>query len=262
MISWLKHILINRANPISDSNQPESDQLEHDPMTDTPPLITADVNLAIDKIIYQLKFIAESYALKLFNSTTQQQNTSHDLKLMLQHRDLNRVRLELLDTEQTIIFTFEVSFAEQRVESGLADHAGGIEVPLLNQYTVASHRLVITFGTGPQELDYRRWFKCRWSSADRLPCKTDQQYASAHAHRITGGRQEAKFRVGNGFRHRLKVVRCGPRYAFGEAEAFQSAPVFIPLDQLPSGCKLTQGTQISAVIVQSPRGLQARCIQL
>lgn len=259
MFDWLTRLLAGPADPLP--NPPPQPFDEEPPtMRDTIPTFSADVGLAIDKALWQLHFIADNYALTLFKDEQHQIEFRHDLMLMLQYQDLTHIKLELLDAECTIIFAFTVRFTGQRIEKGLSDSAQGIEVPLLNGAQIVHHRLVV--GRQAHASEYQRWLKRRWSNAETLDSRTDQRYASEHARHITGGRQEAEFRVGDRFRHHLTVVRCGRRFAFGEAEAFTAASVFIPLNQVPADCQLRPGMRISAIIVQSPRGLQARCVQL
>jgi hypothetical protein len=215
--------------------------------------------LAIGKMVHQLSFIDRSYGLGLFPTGTE--HFAHDLTVMHAHRDLSSVCLQLLSENETVIFGFKVEFSRNAPSLGqFRDAACGIEVPVLIQKDIKTSRLLVTRKGGQQP--YRDQLKLNWTPAQQKSQATGTAFRSQHAEKITGGRQNASFHVASEQEHQLVVVQTGTRgFAFARDVTLGVDAVYCHAEFAPAGHVFHIGQKLVAVVVQTPKGLQARNIR-
>jgi len=221
--------------------------------------IPANYCMQAKKVVSQFDTIGRSYYLPIWAPQTAADH-QHDWGVMLAHGDLQSASLELLAGDKTVLFEFKVRFQGEKAKRGLIDSADGVELPVLDRATVAGHRLIIQ--QSGREPVYRHLLRMTWSPAQTLQKRRGDSFASEHARKITGGRQTANVHVTAEARQRLVVTQTGDgAYAFGEVPA-RFKGVFLHRKFAPPGFQFRIGQQISAVLVQTPKGLQARAIQM
>jgi len=101
-----------------------------------------------------------------------------------------------------------------------------------------------------------------WGPAASLPKSAGSTYASEHAASITGGRQAAAFHVTHAARHRLVVTQTGTKgFFFAKDLDLDRDHVFGFVKHLPLGFDVRVGATFTALVIGTPRGLQARSIE-
>jgi len=221
------------------------------------PKVTKQHHLAIDKVVRQFAFVERSYQADVLGD---RDKLKHDLALMLAYGDLNNVHLELLGTDRAILFQFTIRFNGEQAHCPLIDPSQGIELPLIDRREVASTRLRVMRNGGEQE--YRQHLLINWTKVDMLPRRPGDSYGSEHAAKISGGRQQGEFHVGRDFRHRLVISNVVTRgYAFAHDLDLRVDGVFLHPKFSASNLVFRPGNRVTAIVVQTPRGLQARSIQ-
>lgn len=245
----------NLFNANSDSTVKPQDRVK----LPCPP--SADVKLSINKVAAQLALIQRSYALKVWDDEGHREKWQHDLELMLAHADLRSVNLELLDAREIVAHEFVFEFTGQSLQHTRGfDLAGGMELPVLKLAKVKGQRLLVYRNN--RESIYRAALQLPWADAKVLPRKNSSDFASEHSARITGGRLTGRMRVGTDARQRIVVTQTGTKgYAFGKARDLEDAQVYLNSRYAPEGFVFKVGRCVSGVVVQTPRGLQARDIQ-
>jgi hypothetical protein len=215
--------------------------------------------IAVEEAMKQLDFIARSFNLDLYR-TNPREDLIADLVVMLQHDDLDHVILQLLDAQSTIRFESRIAFAADGRRSDLRDSAAGVEVPVLPSGLIASLRFLVS---RHRRLDqYRHLLKNpNWGPAPSLRKDAGELIESEHIRRVTGGQQQGQMFVDAGARHRIVVTHVHPTYAFGRDLTLGLDGVFLLSKFAAPGLKFLPGLNLQAVVVQTPRGLQARAIQ-
>lgn len=228
--------------------------------TNAPATTTPDeVQLSVKKVTSQFGTIARSYNLPLW-SEDGKRNYEHDFAVMLTHGDLDSIRLELLAHDSSVLFEFKIQFSGHRAATKLLDHSSGVELPVINRHAVAKHRIVLQ-QHGKME-SYRHLLKVNWGTAETLQKRPGDAFPSEHARKITGGRQEAGFHVSTEARERLTVTQTGNgAFAFAEAAAKGWRGIFLHRRFAPPGFQFRIGQRVTALLVQTPRGIQARAIR-
>lgn len=227
----------------------------------TPPspsqAIDPEISLQVSKALRQLYRADEAYGLKLWPNPKEKDEWQHDLSLMLAHGDLKAVRLRVLAKDGSVPFSFDLAFTGKTHKVGV-DSAQGVELPMLPPGLIAKGEAVVS-RSGKDE-PYRHLLKGNWSRAAQRPVMAGADIASEHAERITGGRLAGKLHVANEARRDLVVTQVGDRgYAFGKAGELTG--IFLHLKHAPQGLAFHLGDRLSAVVIQTPRGLQARDIR-
>lgn len=223
------------------------------------------IELEISKAIDQLAFADRTYDLGAPTWPTNESKADwkHDLAVMRMFGDLKDIRLELLATDRTVPFEFRISFNGVSTGGASVDRARGVEIPVLPvavRAAVTDKRVVI--GHCGKEAQYRHLLRKNWSPATSHAKRAGDTYRSSHCEAITGGRETGSFHVAADARHSLAVYRCGVRgYAFAKAPELGMADVHLRAEHAPPGFRFYPGQQLTAIIVQTPRGLQARNIQ-
>ena len=222
--------------------------------------IPDDCLMQSKKVVSQFDTIGRSYNLPIWAPQSKEDH-QHDWGVMLAHDDLQSVRLELLAADKTVLFEFKIEFARRKANGKFIDSANGVELPVLDRATVSGHRLIIQ--QSGRESVYRHLLRIGWSPAETLVKRRGNTFASEHARKITGGRQTAKVHVSAEARQRLVVTQTGDDgYAFGDVPAKGWKGVFLHLKFAPPGLQFRIGQQLTALLVQTPRGVQARAIRL
>ena len=215
--------------------------------------------IAVEEAMKQLDFIARSFNLDLY-PIANRQDLVDDLVVMLEHADLEYVMIQLLDARSTIRFEFRIEFAADGRRGDLRDSAAGVEVPVLPSGLITSLRLL---ASRHRKMDlYRHLLKNpNWSPAPSLPRDAGDLIEPEHIRCVTGGQQQGRMFVDAGARHRIVVTHVHPTYAFGRDLTLGLDGVFLLSKFAAPGLKFLPGLNLQAVVVQTPRGLQARAIQ-
>lgn len=219
-----------------------------------------DAKLSVSKLLRQLAFVDRSYGLGLWSSDEIRGLWQHDLELMLYHGDLKRVALQLLDSEKSVLFEFGISFGGMQGASAACDTAQGIELPVLNRSRVFSHRMLVNRNGRSKEYEWQ--LQASWATAEKLRTRATDGFESEHARRITGGRQTAAFAITPDARHRLVVTNAGSKaFAFAKDIDLGAEGVYMERRFAPDAYRFRVGDRVTAIVVQTPRGLQARSIE-
>jgi hypothetical protein len=227
--------------------------------------IPKHIELEVSKAIEQLAFADRTYNLftPIWPNNESKADWKHDLAVMRMYDDLKNIRLELLAADRTVPFEFKISFNGVPTAGASADLAKGVEIPILPaavRNLVTDKRIVI--GHNGKEAQYRHLLRNNWRPAPNHAKRSGDTYGSSHCQAITGGRQTGNFHVAAEARHQLVVYRCGTRgFAFAKAPNLGMADVYLRADDAPPGFRFFIGQRITAIIVQTPRGLQGRAIR-
>ena len=215
--------------------------------------------------MYQLDFFARSIQLPGWPSPERVECWKHDLGVMRAFDDLKQVTLELLDETSAILHEFQITFGHTRLTaSRLVDSAQGVEVVVLSpaqRQLVKRCRFIVRYHR--QDGAYKHLLKLNWGPAETLAKRAQHAYDSEHARKITGGRCRGDVRVADSARHVLRITSAGGRgYAFADSDDEDGVKnVFCHERFASAGLALQPGRRIRAIVVQSPRGLQARSIE-
>ncbi len=224
------------------------------------------LQLEISKAVYQLDFFARSIQLPGWPTAEKVETWKHDLGVMRAFDDLKQITLELLDGEGAVLHEFQITFGHAPGNGqSIVDSAQGVEVVVLSaeqRRQVKSFRFLIR--NHRQDGSYKHLLKLNWNPADTRMKRAQHAYDSEHARKITGGRCQGGVRVADSARHVLRITQAGARgYAFADSdEADGLKNVFCHERYAPPGLALQPGRVIRAIVVQSPRGLQARSIEV
>jgi hypothetical protein len=227
--------------------------------TQTPPaVVTDEAKLSAAKAVGQIAFICKSYGMRVVDGCIDDLNS--DLATMLANADLDSVRLELLGTNNKVLFEFKVTFSSGTSAGRSVDSAKGVEIPLLDRRLVKDRRLIV-MRNGRESL-YKDRLKMSWGPATTLKKAAGSAYASEHAASITGGRQAAAFHVSNAARHQLVATQTGTRgFFFAKDLDLDREGVFVLAKHLPPAFEVRVGARFTALVIATPRGLQARSIK-
>ena len=224
-------------------------------------VIPKDVQLEVSKAITQIDFVSRSYQLGIWDDPNHKNAWMHDLNLMRLHDDLKEIRLELIGHDLSVLFEMRLKLGQLACDTRFAaDSAAGVELPMLDRKQIASHRVLVD-RRGKDDF-YRAWLQLNWQSAKLLNRRPGKSFDSEHARKITGGRLNGSFHVDEKSVCQLRVYQTGGKgYAFAESTDGRGMANVFCHEKFANGLKLTPGQLIRAVVVQTPRGLQARSIQ-
>jgi len=159
-----------------------------------------------------------------------------------------------------VLFEFKVTFSGVASAGRSMDSAKGVEVPLLDRRLVADRRLIVQ--RHQQEGRYKHLLKMNWGPAATLQKSAGSTYASEHAASITKGRQAARFHVSDAARHQLVVTQIGTRgFFFAKDLDLDRDGVFVLAKHLPPAFDVRVGARFTALVIATPRGLQARSMK-
>ena len=227
--------------------------------TQNPPaVVTEDAKLSASKAVAQIAFICQSYGMTVINGSID--DLKADLATMLANDDLSSVRLELLGSNNNVLFEFKVTFRSGICGGRSVDSAKGVEVPLLDRRLVKERRLIIK--QNGKEARYKSQLTMNWGPAATLPKSAGTAYDSEHTESITGGRQVAKFYVSDAARHRLVVTQVGTLgFFFAKDLDLDRDGIFVLKKHVPPAFAIRIGARFTALVIPTPRGLQARSVQ-
>ncbi|MFM9966007.1 MAG: hypothetical protein ACKV2Q_32905 [Planctomycetaceae bacterium] len=231
-----------------------------------PPSASSEHELEVSKALTQLERWAEPLGRELWTGHNRRADWQHDLTIMRQRRDLEYVRLELLDARNTVLHAFELKFDQQRVSpQSIMDAARGVEIPILTaveRQRIASHRLLVN--SSQQRASFQRLLKMNWTTADTLTSTEQRGFESQHARKITGGRLSGEVRVAKSAMQTLVITRSGSQgFAFARSlDEPTLTNVFLHTLEAPKGVTFVPGQRVRALVIQTPNGPQGRGIQL
>ena len=224
----------------------------------TPATITTDnITLQVSKALRQLYRADESYGLKLWPTEVKRNLWQHDLSVMLAYGDLKSVTLRVVAKDDSVPFSFDLAFTGMTGKTEI-DSAQGIELPMLPLDLIAGGEAVVN--RCGKENTYRQFLQGNWTKASERQVRPGINIVSEHAGKITGGRLAGQLHVANDARRELVVTQVGER-GFAFAKAGDLACIFLHLRYAPKGFAFKIGERLSAVLIQTPRGLQARDIR-
>ena len=223
-------------------------------------MTTQNAHFEVDKIFRQIEFISSSFDLKLWTASHPVSHVVHDVVLMRSHGDLHAIRLQLL-SGRSVVAEFAWEFVNNRGQSRVFDTGNGIELPLIASHRVTSLRFQVkNLHQGHRYRD-RLWL--HWPALDDLHEPRGSRFDSEHAARITGGRQKGTFFASNSDRHRLQITNVGTRgFAFARDLDFENQNVFLLQRFANPGVVFKPGAVVTAIVVQTPKGLQARDVEV
>jgi hypothetical protein len=225
------------------------------------PVVTPAISLEISKALRQMQFLDKAYGLKLWDTEKHRLDWAHDLELMRAACDLQTVRLQLTDKAGQVCGEYSIAFLlGQRAAPVKADSAG-IEMPVIDRNLVADKRVIVT--RSGHEDRYKAHLRLNWGPAEDLKHARGDRYNSEHAARITGGREKGEFFVAASSRHNLVITNASAQgtYCFARDVDMKQDGVFVMRQHAP-GVPFQVGTRLSALIVQTPKGLQARAARI
>lgn len=226
-------------------------------------VVTPEQQLSVSKAIEQIDFIARSYERPVFASAAEKNNFKHDLALEHANHNLQSVQFELLDLQGQVLFRYQVQFNQARAGQPAVDSARGVELPLLDHRQVREAKFTYTSVNLPAtKVPYRHLFHVKWSQAKVRPQRPMDKVDSEHASKVTGGRLKGQLGVDRTARRGLVVTNVHSRgYAFANEVAGKLQNVFLLGKFSPGGMRFHVGQRLSALVIQTPRGLQAREIR-
>lgn len=222
--------------------------------------VSSATRLEVSKAMAQVEFIDRAYSLKLWTSRAVARQWAHDLELMRHFDDMRGITLELTDSGNCVLFAFHIEF-DQQAGGRLVDSGTGVELPMLDRGRVRGHRLIIQHEGGMER--YRHLLAMKWADAPTLHRTRGTSYESEHARKITGGRQSGSFFVDNHERRLVVVTQVGSLdYVFAKSIGRPEVQnVFIHRKWAAPGVDLKAGVRLSALLVVTPRGVQARDVR-
>ncbi len=222
-------------------------------------VISESVKLEAEKAIEQLRFVDRSYNLGIWPDCQAKGTWVNDIALMREFDDLTSIRLELLGSDQMVLFEFKIDFNGPGNAGRLFDPGRGVELPLVDRGQVAGHRVVVE--RRGRDAAYRSFLRMRWAGAEQLRKRAGSSFGSEHTRKITGGRQQGSFHVGDEARHRLVVTQTGSRgFAFARDLDTGQEGIFLHSANARPGLTFQVGQNLSAILVTVPSGIQGRSI--
>jgi hypothetical protein len=202
---------------------------------------------ALDRAIDQMLQLDLCYDLQLWPADIVA-DRRHDLHVMWRHDDLHGLATELVAADQSVLLAHTIVLP---LAGTPAAPGAGVDWPLIDRRRVAQGRfLVLRRG---KEAAYRHLLRLAWNRVPPLARAAGDACAAGPGAELHVGRQN---------RRRLVVTRTGPRFAFADfadGPAGQSAVFLLP-QFAPPGLTFQVGQHLTAVVVCTSRGLQARAI--
>jgi len=210
-------------------------------------------------VVAQLRTIDRAYDLKLLGDANNIAGWENDLAVMIAHDDLDGASCELLDSTGNVFYGYRATISGGNGRTQLHSD-GGLALPILDRSRLAKARLLMHRKGGDQAA-YRSQLRLQWSAVERANFEDGASFKDEHANKTTGGRGEATVHVGKSLRVPLTITRAGDKgFAFA-ADSSGQLSVFCHAKSAPPGFKFAVGSRITAVLIQVPKGIQARDIQ-
>jgi hypothetical protein len=215
-------------------------------------LPTAAQTESIRKAVSALRLISRSYRLNLYVARPGAwEDFAHDVAVMLANNDLDSIRLRVFRQGGAVIYQHAIRF-DQPSRGRETNPAAGLELPVISPELIGGSDLIVSH-LGKDNTSYKTLLKLPWAAATPRQLAQGATVPTKHG-RSTG--HDARFTVTNEARVRLVVHRVGAKgYAFAEDPNGQSVFVYAP------AAKVQVGQTLSAILVQTPKGLQARAIE-
>jgi hypothetical protein len=173
----------------------------------------------------------------------------HDLAVMFDQRDLKHVSLEVIARDRKILYRHGVCFGNGG-DRRVVDAAQGIELPLIPREQIADHRLLV--GPTARIAEYRSMLRMNWTAAERLERYSGDEFDT---------KKGKVFAFSNARRTaHIVTVHGDGEYAFAR-DAELPTDVFLHRSQCATPFAFRIGATASFVPVQTPRGIQGRCIR-
>jgi len=225
------------------------------------PRISKAAKIEASKLVQQFAFIDRSLNLGIYRSSQAIEDQKHDLSLMIAFHDLAWAKLELIDHQERVFSAFKVELDGEPTGQRVPDPGEGVELSLLDRKQLARHRVVIQRRN--RVFDYRHLLAEHWEPAKTLSNRVGDTYRSDHARRISGGRHKGEFFTSADQRQRLLVTQTGNRgYAFGKTLDNRFHGIFLHEREMSAGARKPRcGDHVTALLVQTKRGIQARSIR-
>ena len=225
------------------------------------------VRLQIEKAIRALQFVAGRMGQHLFSSDEERGKWAHDLEVIHRMNNLQAVSAEYIGADRIVLFKQEIGFSPNGHTNGAVfDSAGGVEPPLCPLEMVKlikETRLLITEHDRSQAGLYRDLLQIPWTSAEPLKKAKGTSFRSEHHEKITRGNNTATMFVSELARHRgwITHVAEGRGYAFARDDTL-GRQVWLHLSHAAKGFVFRKGLRVSYIVVDVPKGLQGRDIQV
>lgn len=222
----------------------------------SPCIPKAHQRLLAQKLVGQMRTIDRTYDLKLLADIEAWVN---DLAVMMANNDFTGISAELLDNSGKVFYAHRIDVIERHGKPELYSD-GGMALPILDRSRLGKARIVVHRKCDNQS-SYASLLKLNWSNVERAERESGKSFSDTHANKTTGGHGKATVHVGDSLRVELTIIRSGGKgFAFATDESGNLA-VFCHAKHAPDGYQFKVGSKISAVLVQLPKGIQAREIQ-
>lgn len=218
--------------------------------------------LQSSKVVENIHFILRSYGVDNW-SPEYKSDLKHDIAVKLDYADIKRVSIELLAADNTILYAHHEEF-QQAVAAAVStnhpmDSARGLELPVIPRNMVQTYRL-LTSGAA-REREYRHLLRMNWSPAEKLQERAGAAFDGEHTSAMTGGRTKATVFVSNEARQAGTLIRLGSK-GFGFLRDDCLGDVFVHPNFCAPGTALIPGHRYGYIVIQTPRGLQARDVKM
>lgn len=187
----------------------------------------------------------------------------HDVTIMrlLDRNALKFVRLELLDKRSQIVCGFKTTFNADGVTSDfIIDSAEGVELPFGVRRLVHSTRFIVNGPDFSKPQPYAAYLYGNWSRAKQLQQAVGRNFQSEHQRKVTKGHQDMAIFVADAARDELVVTSTGDK-GFAFAQSGDTKGIFCHIKFAEGFTYFLPRQRLSALVVQTPRGLQARDIR-
>lgn len=229
-----------------------------------PRAVQRDPRHALDagKTVRTFNFILRSLGFQPSNDCQRRQaDYAHDLAVMLDHGDLSRASIEFVARDRSVIYRHCVRFNQSSHDTGGIDRARGVELPVLPRDQIADYRIIVA-PASRREL-YRAELRLKWGHAEGLTDRDGTRFESAHTARTNNDRLTGDVFVGNEARRTGRVINVSAdgTYAFAHDAGFPT-DVYLHRDSCRATFQFRPGQKLSFIVIQTPRGLQGRDIEL
>lgn len=174
----------------------------------------------------------------------------HDLSIMDQHQDLVWIATDLLTRDQSILMRYSLDFSRK---AGIAspDSVTSDAWPIVDRDQVAHGRFVVL--RHGRQRSYESQLHFQWPDVADVPLRDGDTY---HSEQMSGS-----FHVGKENRRELIVRQTGSlHFAFAEDVQLQTK-VFLPMKHAPDQMQFVVDQRLTAIVVSTTKGLQARAIR-
>ncbi len=212
---------------------------------------------AVASLLEIVEHIAASYAVPLPWNPQQRAAYQHDLALMIDSGDLESAAFALLARDGRVLFRYCVQWPDDPAQP---PRLSWPELPLLPVHTIARSQFrVIRRG---HSAAYAHRLELNWSSTDPSPRRPGCEFSSA-AGSLSPLDAAAQLFVTNDARRTFTVVNVLPHGVVGFGRHPElPVDVYLHRDHFDrSPAVLEVGQSVTCFVVQTPRGLQGRCIR-